>query len=239
MKKFNKLISDLKSTPRGKSVLFFSFYFIFFVALAIGARLVTPGEPIGKKIYENELNNSNNIDIKQINGDNYQYKYKIQIDNAEALIEGKKDGYLELFNINNLESITNYYKNNSLYYSYENGTWIPGNIPNNNLEIINNIDKILLKGTYIAKTEYESGKRVFRYEISSATLGEIVDNINLDIADIPNQIIVTSNDQKHVDNIQINLDSYCKVTSKCVNNMSLQLDFLDFDKQKVESPIIK
>ena len=237
MKKLSKLINDLKGTPRGKSIIFFSFYFIFFVALAIGARMVTPGEPIGTKMYEEQMQNNNNIDIKKINGDNYQYKYSIQVDNLAAIIEGKKDGYLELFSINNLESITNHYRNNSLYYSNVIGTWTPGDVPNKNLKIINNLDKILEKASYVSKTEYESGKRVFRYEISSSTISELVDKANLDIADVPNQIIVTSNDQKRVDNVQINLDSYCKATGTCLNNMLLQLDFLEFGNQKVESPI--
>ena len=73
MKKFIKLIKELKKTPRGKGILFFGFYLVFFLIIAIVARLA-PARP---NITDNNKEDEDIISIREINGYNYYYEYNI------------------------------------------------------------------------------------------------------------------------------------------------------------------
>lgn len=220
MKEFIKLVKELKKTPRGKALLFFGFYFIFFLLIAVFARLI----PAKTNINVEEENKEDFISIREINGYNYAYKYYFNIDNNNITIDGKKNGEEEEF-IYTLNGVNyNYYKNGTLYYS--NGLIVDS--PSTLLEIIDNIDLFLEKASYDSVVNYKSGKKVYRYIISSSTISNVVDRIDLDIEEIPNEIRITQNTDK-IDEVEIVLNSYCLAVNKCMNNMSIKMSYDDFN----------
>lgn len=221
MKKFIKLIKELRKTPRGKGILFFSFYLVFFLVIAIVARIV-PSKPITAE----DTKDDDFISIKEVNGYNYNYKYTIALDNNNILVNGKKNNDKEEFTytLNGIDF--NYYKSGTLYYS-------------NNLEvdrplyldIIDNIDLLLKNSSYDSVVNYKSGKQVLRYQISSSTISNIINDKDLDIEEVPNEIRLTQNDDR-IDEVELVLDSYCSALNICLNNMDIKMEYSGFDTVK-------
>lgn len=216
----SNLIKSLNKTQKGKAILFFAFYIIFFIVLAIVARVSGPHEP-----YLNSEDN-NTISLSNYNGSNYAYNYLVTIDNNTYKIAGSKNGNDEEINIDN----KSYYKNGLNYYQNKNGEWNYIETPYSFLYIIDNLDDIINDAYYLSNTQYQSGKEVLIYQVSSATISNIVNNEDLDIDEVPNEIIITI-DNNRVQNIEFKLDSYCLATDDC-KNMKMVLDYKDFDVQE-------
>ena len=85
----------------------------------------------------------------------------------------------------------------------------------NNITDDNNISKFLEKAYLVSKTEYESGNTSYNYDITTNTIDSIINNSNLDIADIPNKITLETNEEDEVVKITYDLTSY----STYINNM--------------------
>lgn len=219
MKNFIKLIKELKKTPRGKGILFFGFYFIFFLIIAIVARLV-PNNPITT---DNSSNEEDTISIREVNGYNYNYKYTINVDNNIIYVNGMKDNSEEYltYNVNNMDF--NYYKSGTLYYIDDQEVDTPMY-----LNIIDNIDLLLSNSSYDSVVNYKSGKQILRYQISSSTISNMLNSKDLDIEEIPNEIRVTQNNDR-IDEVEIVLDSYCSALNICLNNMNIKMEYSGFD----------
>ncbi|MDO4996020.1 MAG: hypothetical protein Q4E69_02465 [Bacilli bacterium] len=219
MKNFIKLIKELKKTPRGKGILFFSFYLVFFLIIAIVARLV-PNKPI---VTDNIENEEDIISIREVNGYNYNYKYTINVDNNIIYVNGMKDNEEEKFTytVNNIDF--DYYKSGTLYYINQEEVDTPMY-----LNIIDNIDLLLSNSYYDSVVNYKSGKQVLRYQISSSTISNMLNSKDLDIEEIPNEIRVTQNNDR-IDEVEIVLDSYCSALNICLNNMNIKMEYSGFD----------
>lgn len=220
MKDYIKIIKELKKTPRGKAILFFCFYLIFFILIAILARLL----PGGNNLDIQEEEKEDYISIEEINGYNYAYNYILNIDNNIITVNGNKNGSEEEFTfiLNNIPY--NYYKSGTLYYS--NGVIVDN--PSYLLDLIDNIDLLLEKASYDSVINYKSGKNILRYSISSSTISNMIDGIDLDIEEIPNEIRLTKNTDK-IDEVDLDLSSYCIATKKCLYNMSVKMSYSDFN----------
>lgn len=218
-----KLFKELRKTPRGRAVLFFAFYLVFFIVLAIGFRL-TPHNITNST---NEEEDDNTILVEKYNGDNYAYKYVFNIDDVLALVDGKKSGYRESFAYTFLDNTKNYYKDMVSYYEND----LVVEVPNELLIITSNIDDLLRQASYDSITNYQSGKEVYRYLISSSNISLLVDQKDLDISEVPNEITVTLDDEKVTD-ISLNLDSYCVATSKCNTKMRINIKYSEIGEIK-------
>ena len=56
----------------------------------------------------------------------------------------------------------------------------------------------------------------------------MIDGIDLDIEEIPNEIRLTKNTDK-IDEVDLDLSSYCIATKKCLYNMSVKMSYSDFN----------
>ncbi len=220
MKKLLQLIKELKKTPRGRGILFFAFYFVFFLLIAIVARTFPTNREIKKE--EDVFNISN------INGNNYAYIYNINVDSNITNITGKRIGNEEEFTYEFNNTKSNYYKNGLSYYT--NGLSV--DIPCEYLYIIDNLDSLIENAYYVSTTNYQSKRKVYRYEISSSTITRLVNNLDIDIEEIPNEIILTQNEDK-IDEVELNLNSYCLAINKCINNMNIHINYNDFGNVQV------
>ena len=105
MNKLMELINNLKKTEKGKAVLFFAGYLVFFVALAVfmifGAKNTTrPSDYMSGK-------SSDNVSMDKLSNENYLFTYKVNLDGVEYIYNGKRNKSVELFQFNNIS----YYKN--------------------------------------------------------------------------------------------------------------------------------
>lgn len=212
-----KLFKELRKTPKGRAVLFFAFYLVFFIVLAIGFRL-TPHNVSNST--EEEQTKENYIIVGRYNGKNYAYKYVFNVDEVLALVEGKRNGYKESFSYTYLDNTKNYYKDMISYYEND----LVVDCPNELLVVTSNIDSLLEKASYDSVTNYQSGRVVYRFLLSSSNISMLVDKKDLDISEVPNEIMVTVDDNKVTD-VSMNLDSYCAATSKCSSKMRVSIKY--------------
>lgn len=225
MKRFKlivKQIKELTKTPRGKAIVFFAAYLMFFVFLGIVVR-------VSSSSASNEPSETNDLqfNLNSILNSNYKFNYQITIDGSSDIYNGSSTENNSLFIKNNAYT---YYYNGNNYFSNINGVWISVANPYSYYGFINasNISNFIKNATYVSKTEYDSGKNVYNYVISSATLSNIIDGILVDIEEIPNELIVVTDSDGNVNEIKYMLNSYCKVKGICFNEMNVVLKYEDF-----------
>ncbi len=228
-------LKELLSTPRGKAVAFFGFYFIFFLIIAIAARTGERVASDGENHYETGI--ENRFSFASIESNNYKFNYKIDIDGVSSSYVGIKTGKKEKVTCPNL---VEFYGENGNYFTNTGGVWIKTDRPYQYEEFmdIENIKELVSKATYISNTSYESGKDVYNYNISSATICAILENKDIDIEEEPNEIIISVDENNYVESVKFVLNSYCKVKNHCVNSMSITLNYeLYGEIEEIKSPL--
>lgn len=226
-------IKELMKTPRGRAILFFGAYLLFFLFIAIFAR--TGGTSNINKKYES--GSPLDFSLNGIEKSNYKFKYEVNIDGVISKYEGSSTFNNSLFKVNDTKE---YYFNGKNYFTNNNGVWLNVENPLKSYDFINNknIGKYIEKATYISKTEYDSGKDVYTFNISSATINKILFNKDLDISEVPNEIIISTNDENNVNEVKYVLDSYCKVKKLCTNSMKITLNYDDIGNvSDIASPL--
>lgn len=238
MKKFKELIKTIKElakNPRGRGILFFAGYFIFFLIIIVVFRFCR-GTPIIKGEYEK--GNPYKYKFSSIMSNNYEYKYVFIKDEVTTTIEGKKNKDKELFKIGQ----NNYYKNEENYFTEKNGVWIKCDNPYidifNYVLDANNLEKILKDSYYISKTNYESGKETYNFLISTNNLNFLIKDSKTDIDDVSNEIVLSTDEDLYVNEIKLKATSYGEFNKLCVNSLNIELYFNNYGKiEEIESPI--
>lgn len=229
-----KKIKEMKKTSKGRAILFFGFYFIFFLGIAILARM----GPRNNNYVDNNNSGSNNnsLGISLIEQGNYKFNYNINIDGINYNYVGDKSNNSELFTVNGV----GYYKNNDTYYTNASGNWLMSEDPYlfKDFLDIKKIDSVFSGATFISKTEYETGEVTYSYKILSANIVSELEGINIDIEEIPNEIMFTTNSNGDIYKIGIVLDSYGKYKKICNNTFTITIDYSDFGKvNEIVNPI--
>lgn len=225
-------LKELMSTPKGKAIVFFGAYVIFFMIIAIFARV---GGNNSNRVYES--GSGYQFSLTNIESNNYKFNYKINVDGNLFEYNGSRTSNEALFSDNNL---VDHYFNGDVYFSKINGVWINVSNPYKYSEFLDveNISKLLENATYVSKTTYESGRDVYNFSISSATISKLFENVDLDIEEIPNEIMISVDENNYVHEVKFTLDSYCKAKELCVNNMSIDLNYEQYGEvEEITSPL--
>ncbi len=222
MKKYIEYFKELKKKPYGKAVFFFGFYIIFFIIIALLAR-VNGTHPIRESDFEK--GNSKTISAMSLEKLNYSFDYEIVL-----------DGNSDKFNIRK-ENDYKYKYNEKDYYQSElktfvkDDTWVPIDSPikfNKLMEY--KIIGAVIKSSYIeSKTTYDNGNVTYNLLISTNTLNKLLDNKDTDFSEVPNKITVTMDKYNCITDIKYNLDSYCKNNNMCSDNLSINVTYSDFN----------
>lgn len=227
-------IKELKKTAKGRAVLFFGAYFIFFLVLAILARTL----PRSVTSYDDIKNNHTNYSISAdlILNNNFKFTYSVNIDGVLYNYVGERKNTQERFTYNNLE----YYKSGDNYLVNNNGIWTKCDSPyylSDFLEF-SKVNELFSDATYISKTEFESGEASYNFKIATANIVEKLDKINIDIEEIPNEIVFVTNSDGEVYNVQLVLNSYGKYKGYCQDVFSITLNYSDFGQiSEIVNPI--
>ena len=220
IKKFWKLIKELNSTPRGKSILFFGFYAIFFVVLFI---IIAVGKNSHYNL-DDIYDNTNNISFSSIDS-NFEYSYKFYIDNNIYIYDGKRKDNEEMFVFNNVE----YYNKNGDFY-YNNGTgYVEAESPYIYREFmdVDVIKKLIDVSSFSSKTEYENGDMMYSYKITTSTIIKELDDIDTDIDDVPNEISIYVSNDGNIKSIKFNLNSYGLFKRISMSKFEVELNYFN------------
>lgn len=229
----NKEFKEFIKTPKGKACLFFGAYLLFFIFIGIFAR--TGGTSNVNKKYES--GSPLQFSISSIVNRNYKFNYEVVVDGVTTTYEGSSTKTNSSFSKNGTES---YYFNGSNYFTNTSGVWLNVSNPYMYYDFINsdNIDSLIETATYISKTEYENGSEVYNFKISSATINKLIEGNDLDVEEVPNEIVISVDDDNVVNEIKYTLDSYCKVKGTCVSGLQITLKYEDFGEvEEIVSPL--
>ena len=227
---------ELISTPRGRAILFFGAYLIFFMAIAIFARAggASNGLSSNKKY---ETGSPLQFSLEAIEQNNYKFNYSVEVDGVVSTMTGIKDGFRES---STCTLLNEYYMENGNYFINSNGIWVKTSSPyaDKFFHNVENISNLIERASYISKTEYESGKDVYTFNISSATISKLFNGNDLDIEEVPNEIIIGVNEDNYVNEVKFVLDSYCKAVGTCTSSMKVTLKYEMFGEiEEIVSPL--
>ncbi len=232
MKNFIKNIKEIKEKPHGKSILFFGFYLIFFLVIICVARL---GGRNSTKVTDYEKGNPLTFHIGAVLQNNYSFDYQIYVDDQVYSYQGKRKDKESSFSFQGKE----YYCNEDHYFVKEE-TWIKSDNPYlyPSFLDIEKFSSLIQASTYVSKTSYESGKMTYNMLLSTNTINAMIHQVNSDFMEEPNQIIISTDENKNVNEIKFILDSYCTLNQYCQKTLKITIHYDDFGSIKeIENPI--
>lgn len=217
-------------TPRGKAVLFFGIYFVFFIVLAMVAHIGGQGNVIGSTDLKFE---PFSYDLSSIEEGNYRLRYQYLIDQVSTTYSGKHYDNRALFS----DGVTHFYQEGDLFMKEQDGIWIKCDdiYPLSSLTDVSVMTDLIDSSSYVSRTELASGEEIINLQISTTTLVKQLDGVDVDLDDAVNSIELLKNESGAVIQIQYNLDSYAKYKSFATNEFRVTLDYSDFGDVKAFS----
>lgn len=220
MKEKIKILKNIYNNPRGKACLFFSFYLVFFLIMIVILRFSSRSMNLSSNDYERGSNQKYNI--SKLLDSNFDFEYNVNLDGVNYKYFGQKNGDSELFSYND----KSYYKNKESFFVYD-SFWMKNESPYlyGYFMDFKNITYLLDNASFEAKTEYDSGKVVYNYVISTNTINEFIHDVYSDFADEGNRISVSTNDNKEVNGITYDLSNYCLLNNMCSSSLKISLNY--------------
>lgn len=220
MDKLINTIKEMSKNPKGKAILFFGFYIVFFAFVFLFINLTDSTLTYGDD-YEKSYS-SYTFNLDKVFSNNYAFKYDVNLDNNIHSYIGAKKDETESIKFNNLD----YYRNGSMFL-VKGDTWTNTNNPYIFGEYFDtlNIKKILEKSHFVSKTMFENGTTAFNFVISSNTLNSILYGMNTDYDEVPNEVIIYTDVTRNVNKITFNLDSLCRNNKICNYGLKINLEY--------------
>ena len=232
MKNFLENINEMKKNPKGKALLFFGFYLLFFIIVIVflrtGTRNYTRAE-------DYERGNPYTFHIDKLLKSNYMFVHTITLDGVKNEYYGQRYDNTEMLEYKDKR----YYSDGNNYY-VNSGIWTKCDSPYLYKDFfdITKLFTLVEKASYESTTSYESGKTTYNFLISSNTINQELYGVNSDFMEEPNIITVSTNESKDVTQVILNLDSLCVNNKVCKKSLKIDLQFDMFGEvEKIESPL--
>ena len=221
----DKVMAFLK-TPRGKAVLFFGIYFIFFIGLAIFSRVAGTGNSITPQLSVSPYTYS----LEQIANHNYHYQYQYLIDGSTITFEGDRNNNKSLFS----DGIVSYYQKDDLFMKSQDGLWIKCDNPYIFPLLLDDsvLNTIISSATYVSKTELATGEEEINLQITTTTLVKILDGLDVDLDDPINTIQLKKDSSGEVVEVRYDFTSYALYHGRCSSSFQLILSYSNFGNVK-------
>ena len=219
MKKIKEIIKELQKTPRGKGILFFFGYFLFFLVLII---LLKPNHGIDENASKEEKD-SNPFSLKVLKDSNFHFNYKVILDGVEYSYIGDKFQDVRRFNYQDKTYIQE--NNKTSYIENDNLLEIANPIVLIELLDEDNLYKLLESSYSEAKTEYNSGKTTYWQLLSADTINSVAYQKVTDIDSIPSRVNVITDKDNEITGVSMVLDEYCKVSDICQNSLEVSTNY--------------
>ena len=228
MKNYYKIIKDILSDPRKKSITMLIIMVIFFSLTVIGIRS-NKGN-----VSNNSLTNRYNtydFSLNKIKSANYKFVLSLNNDETISAYEGKRNNNEELFS----DGENNYYSYNDDFYKDIHG--VLSKIDFRYKELFNPyyIDKIIDKATFVKKEEFNDKTKVYNYSVSTTTLIELFERKIIDIEDPVNSIVLKTDSDNNVVEIDMDISSY-GVFKNYGKSVKINIKYSDFGNiEKIEN----
>lgn len=221
----DKVMAFLK-TPRGKAVLFFGIYFIFFIGLAIFSRVAGTGNSITPQLSVSPYTYS----LEQVANHNYHYQYQYLIDGSTITFEGDRNNNKSLFS----DGIVSYYQKDDLFMKSQDGLWIKCDNPYIFPLLLDDsvLNTIISSATYVSKTELATGEEEINLQITTTTLVKILDGLDVDLDDPVNTIQLKKDSSGEVVEVRYDFTSYALYHGRCSSSFQLILSYSNFGNVK-------
>ena len=221
----DKVMAFLK-TPRGKAVLFFGIYFIFFIGLAIFSRVAGTGNSITPQLSVSPYTYS----LEQIANHNYHYQYQYLIDGSTITFEGDRNNNKSLFS----DGVISYYQKDDLFMKSQDGLWIKCDNPYIFPLLLDDsvLNTIISSATYVSKTELATGEEEINLQITTTTLVKILDGLDVDLDDPINTIQLKKDSSGEVVEVRYDFTSYALYHGRCSSSFQLILSYSNFGNVK-------
>lgn len=221
----DKVMVFLK-TPRGKAVLFFGIYFIFFIGLAIFSRVAGTGNSITPQLSVSPYTYS----LEQIANHNYHYQYQYLIDGSTITFEGDRNNNKSLFS----DGVISYYQKDDLFMKSQDGLWIKCDNPYIFPLLLDDsvLNTIISSATYVSKTELATGEEEINLQITTTTLVKILDGLDVDLDDPINTIQLKKDSSGEVVEVRYDFTSYALYHGRCSSSFQLILSYSNFGNVK-------
>ena len=146
------------------------------------------------------------FDFSLIEANNYHFHYQDVLGNSTTIYDGDRNKDSSLFTKSDLTGSLNIYSSGSIYLGRDkSGLYVmidnPYLFPE--LKDLDSIKKMLDKATYISTSNLKK-----TYQISTTTLVSIFDNQEIDLDDMPNTIVVTTNSDGQIYKLEYDFSSY-------------------------------
>ncbi len=232
MNKLIELIKDISKKPKGKAVLFFLGYLLFFIVVFLFIRFAGREDAL---IQEYEKGDTYKIKIDSVVKNNFTYDLKVVIDGVTYDYYGKRyNANIETFKYNNLD----YYRNGDEFLVNKNDVWTVTESPYKYYDFIYTdlIVEILNSATLYSEEKLNNSIN-YTLKISSNTLNKIFYDKDTDFDEVPNTIVVNSTD-KIINSVSYDLNSFCKLNNLCTNSMKITTTFDMYgDVKKIDNPM--
>ena len=233
MKKWIETIKKMKENPKEKAILFFGFYLLFFIAVILFVRFSSRNQTLSS---DYEKGNSVVGQVGSLLSENYMYQYRIQMDDNESIIEGKRYQKKDSFVYRDQSYFCN---NGSCYVKAEKWTECFHPIRYSSLFDPSNIQWILEHSYYESKTSYESGQVLYHYLVPTDTLNQVVLDEVTDLDLENNTITIKIDENQNLSSIVFQLDSFCKYNRMCNNRLKIDAEYSHLGELKeIENPIM-
>ncbi len=221
----DKVMAFLK-TPRGKAVLFFGIYFIFFIGLAIFSRVAGTGNSITPQLSVSPYTYS----LEQVANHNYHYQYQYLIDGSTITFEGDRNNNKSLFS----DGVISYYQKDDLFMKSQDGLWIKCDNPYIFPLLLDDsvLNTIISSATYVSKTELATGEEEINLQITTTTLVKILDGLDVDLDDPINTIQLKKDSSGEVVEVRYDFTSYALYHGRCSSSFQLILSYSNFGNVK-------
>lgn len=209
-----------------RRVIFFAFYIIFFIFVAVVFRGVYSINKSSKTRFNSGYKYS--FRLNDINENNYHFIYKKQVNNNTTIYEGDRFNDVMEFTMSGVLA-SKYYVNNDTYY-LKNPNTLEYLLSSNPMDFSiltkpSNLNQMFLSATYISFVEYiDSKAKDYNYDISTSSLLRLFNNIELDIDDSNNKIVAKVDEDGRLYEIDMDMTNYFKYFNS--NILSYNLSFL-------------
>lgn len=218
--------------PRGKAVVFFAGYFIFFVILLV--MIGNNHSSLNQDQAQTPSGIATSYRFDRLNKANYHYRYQITSDEEEIVYDGVRNQTKEKFTVQKGEEKKEYFNNDGLFL-VKNNLWELGSSPYLYEEFLKTpqIEKLLTKATLLSKTEYQNQETEYVYQISTTSLVSYLEGREIDLMDDPNELTITVKENEVV-KMKWNLSSYATYLE---NKDQLLWMILEYDSFQMIEPL--
>ncbi len=225
-------MNDLKENDNIKRLTFFAFYLIFFVVIILLLRSSFNNNKISKLTKDN-TGYKHEFNLEKLESNNYHFIYSLERNGIKTNYDGDRYNNMMLFNKSGIES-SNYYINDTNFYIKNKNTleWKNTNNPIEFYKFIDyeNIDKLLVHGTYISRNDYFDEENFdYIYEITNSSILTNIDNKNGDDDSLVNTITIHVN-KNIVESIDMDLSSYYNMLDKNINSYKLTFNYSKYGR---------